>query len=64
LLALAFDVRSVLRAPAGRPRPPLPSGRFRRRVQTFSNSISIPTKQNAAFLPRVGSNLQQDILPT
>ena len=64
LLALAFDVRPVLRAPAGRPRPPLPSGRFRRRLQTFSNGISIPAKQNAAFLPRVGSNLQQDILPT
>jgi hypothetical protein len=30
----------------------------------ISNGISIPTKQNAAFLPRVGSNLQQDILPT
>src|SRR5215470_1608587 len=24
----------------------------------------VPTKQNAAFLPRVGGNLQQDIWPT
>ena len=53
VVGLAFDVRPVLRALAGRPRPLLPPGRFRRRVQTFSN-----------FLPRMGNNLQQDISPT
>ena len=59
-----------LRRPAGvtstgRTSPPISSvWAVQATVQTFSNGISIPTKQNAAFLPRVGSNLQQDILPT